>query len=107
MNKKIFIVSVVLVLCLIGEACFINYFRNNNAKVSEISVNLSDLTYDDNSSSLKVYSQDDYESFLSDFNSGKLPKVYVTEFIFDGVGMYKAYDLDLIDDMPEHQKQEI
>lgn len=94
MNKKIFIVSVVLVLCLIGEACFINYFRNNNAKVSEISVNLSDLTYGDNSSSLKVYSQDDYESFLSDFNSGKLPEVYVTEFIFDGVGMYKAYDLD-------------
>lgn len=59
-------------------------------------VNLSDLTYTSNgtTSELKKYTQDDFEAFLSDYNSGSLPTVYVTEFLFDGVSMVKSYDLD-------------
>ena len=100
MSKKITIVSVVLVICL---ACSFIVFKINKKTVKNksISVNLSDLTYKENSgyTDLKVYSIDDFESFLSDYKSDKLPLVYVTEFVFDGVGMYKTYDLDdFIDD---------
>lgn len=95
MSKKITIVSVVLVICL---ACSFIVFKINKKTVKNksISVNLSDLTYKENSgyTDLKVYSIDDFESFLSDYKSDKLPLVYVTEFVFDGVGMYKTYDLD-------------
>ncbi len=100
MSKKITIVSVVLVICL---ACAFIVFKINKKTVKNksISVNLSDLTYKENSgyTDLKVYSIDDFESFLSDYKSGNLPLVYVTEFVFDGAGMYKTYDLDdFIDD---------
>ncbi len=64
--------------------------ENNNASsvVADISVNLSDL------SSLKTYTKEDYETFLNDYKNSGLPNVYVTEFLFDGAGMYKTYDLD-------------
>lgn len=93
MSKKTVVISVVLVVCLILEA-FVIFNRKKSAK--SINVNLSDLTYKENSgyTDLKVYSKDDFESFLSDYKSGNLPSVYVTEFVFDGVGMYKTYDLD-------------
>ena len=93
MSKKTVAISVVLVICLVFEA-FVIFNRKKNVK--GISVNLSDLTYKENSGyiDLKVYSKDDFESFLSDYKSGNLPSIYVTEFVFDGVGMYKTYDLD-------------
>lgn len=93
MSKKTVAISVVLVVCLVLEAFVI---FNRKKSVESISVNLSDLTYKGNSgyTDLKVYSKDDFESFLSDYKSGNLPSVYVTEFVFDGVGMYKTYDLD-------------
>ena len=93
MSKKTVAISVVLVICLVLEA-FVIFNRKKSAK--SISVNLSDLTYKEDSgyTDLKVYSKDDFESFLSDYKSGNLPSVYVTEFVFDGVGMYKTYDLD-------------
>ena len=63
---------------------------------ADYKVNLSDLTYTSNgtTSELKKYTQDDFEAFLSDYNSGSLPTVYVTEFLFDGISMVKSYDLD-------------
>ena len=95
MSKKITIVSVVLVICL---ACAFIVFKVNkkSVKSKSISVNLSDLTYKESNdyTDLKVYTIDDFESFLSDYKSGSLPLVYVTEFVFDGVDMYKTYDLD-------------
>ena len=99
MNKKMIIISSVLVICLILIS-FI-FYRLNKTDVKSINVNLSDLTYKKSSDyiDIKVYSKDDYESFLNDYKSNKLPDIYVTEFIFDGVGMYKTYDLDdFIDD---------
>ena len=97
MSKKTAIVSVVLVLCLVLEAFIVfKLNKDKTIKVKSIDVNLSNLTYKESSdyTDLKVYSQDDFESFLSDYKSGKLPNIYVTEFVFDGVGMYKTYDLD-------------
>lgn len=93
MSKKTVAISVVLVVCLVLEA-FVIFNRKKSAK--SINVNLSDLTYKENSgyTDLKIYSKDDFESFLSDYKSGNLPSVYVTEFVFDGVCMYKTYDLD-------------
>ena len=102
MSKKTAIVSVVLVMCLILEAFIVYKFNNHKSvKSKSVSVNLSDLTYKESNdyTDLKVYTIDDFESFLSDYKSGDLPLVYVTEFVFDGVGMYKTYDLDdFIDD---------
>lgn len=61
-----------------------------------IKVNISDLTMEENgtSSDIKKYKQDDFELFIADYNQGNLPKIYVTEFLFDGVSMVKTYDLD-------------
>ncbi len=94
MNKKMIIISTVLVVCLIFIGLV--FYKFNKASVKSISVNLTDLTYKESSdyTDIKVYSKDDFESFLSDYKSDKLPDIYVTEFIFDGVGMYKTYDLD-------------
>lgn len=97
MSKKTVIVSIILTLCLIVEAFVVFYFDNmKNMSSKSISVNLADLTYasGNNESNLKVYTQDDFDSFLSDYESDNLPDIYVTEFLFDGVGMYKTYDLD-------------
>ena len=100
MNKKIFII--VLVLCLaLGTFTVLKFYKKKVVKVKSYDINLNDLTYKEKSdyADLKVYTQDDYENFLSDYKSGNLPNIYVTEFVFDGVDMYKTYDLDdFIDD---------
>lgn len=60
-------------------------------------VNLSDFstyTVAGVQTNLKTYTQDDFEEFMADYNSGSLPAIYVTEFLFDGVGMVKTPDLD-------------
>lgn len=84
MNKKLIIVLILLFIFIIS-ICFINKIIISDKMVE---INLSNLE------NYKVYAQDDYNSFLQDYESNKLPKIYVTEFIFDGVGMYKPYDLD-------------
>lgn len=37
---------------------------------------------------------DTLEKFLEDYNSNKLPKIYLTSFLFDGVSSVKSPDLD-------------
>ena len=101
MRKKTAIVSVVLVICLILEACVVSKLKNKSVKAKSVSVNLSDLTYKESNgyTDLKAYTISDFGSFLNDYRSGSLPQVYVTEFVFDGVDMYRTYDLDdFIDD---------
>ena len=51
-------------------------------------INLSDLN------ELKTYEIADFKSFLNDYQNNHLDDVYITKFLFDGVGMYKPYDLD-------------
>ena len=61
-----------------------------------VSVNLTDaeITKGRRTDDIKKYTQDDFNSFLEDYNNGNLDEVYITEFLFDGVSMYKPYDLD-------------
>lgn len=55
-------------------------------------IDLTNLTY--NGRKIKTYAMDEFDKFVIKFNKNKLPEVYITEFLFDGVGMYKPYDLD-------------
>ncbi len=50
-------------------------------------INLDDLKVD-------YYYETDFEKFKSDYKSGKLKDIYVTDFLFDGVDAVKNYDLD-------------
>ena len=57
-------------------------------RVDAKEVNLSDL------SKIKTYEMKDYDNFLKDYKNNKLDGIYITKFLFDGVSMYKPYDLD-------------
>lgn len=97
MSKKTVVVSIILTLCLIIEVFVVFRFdKMKEMDTSSVSVNLTSLTYasGNDECSLIVYTQDDFDSFLSDYRLNNLPDIYVTEFLFDGVGMYKTYDLD-------------
>lgn len=48
-------------------------------------INLDDLKVD-------YYYETDFEKFKSDYKSGKLKDIYVTDFLFDGVDAVKNYD---------------
>lgn len=87
-------ISIITIFVLI--ITLFNANISNAADEGDYKVNLTDLTYtvNGNTDKLKVYSQSDFDTFLSDYNSGNLPEVYVTEFLFDGVSMVKTYDLD-------------
>lgn len=92
MNKKknIIIIISVLALVLIGIGIGLLFIKKDNT--SKAIVNLTDLTYD--GEELTKYTQDDFDKFKTDYQNNSLPEVYITEFLFDGVEMYKTYDLD-------------
>ena len=72
--KKIFL----SIMCLFTLSIYVN------AK----EVNLSDL------SKIKTYEMKDYDNFLKDYKNNKLDGIYITKFLFDGVSMYKPFDLE-------------
>lgn len=88
-KKIIAILLAILAFILIAIGIFFLFVKDNS---KEKTVNLTDLTMD--GVELTKYKQDDFEKFVSDYQNSSLPEVYVTEFLFDGVGMYKTYDLD-------------
>jgi len=94
MKNKIFIGIIVILLLVIGLTTFAVITRKDAVKM--MSVNISNLTYklEDNDVELTTYTQDDFDKFYDLYNSNSLPDIYVTKFLFDGVGMYKTYDLD-------------
>ena len=59
-------------------------------------VDLTNLKYKINGSenTIKDYTQDEYDQFVTDFKSNTLPEIYITEFLYDGSGMVKTPDLD-------------
>ena len=87
MGKKAILIEILLIITLM---VFIVLFNNKN--MSTIKVDVEKLTF--NNKTIKTYTQGDYEEFLNDYNNNELPKIYITKFIYDGAGMYKAYDLD-------------
>ncbi len=102
-NKRIIYgLEIVIVIGLI--LCFVFSFTKGGKKKGDeepvvtegVSLNLSTLTLtkDGEESALKVYKKEDYDSFLNDYQNKTLPEVYATEFLFDGAGMVKSYDLD-------------
>jgi len=73
------------------------FFWNTN--VSAVSattyVNLENLTSStDAQNYTNLPSYDSLDSFLSDYNSNSLADIYLTNFLFDGVGAVKTPDLD-------------
>ena len=99
MKKKsmlMMILCLLLVLFLVIIYVVSNNSENKNNTSDTKTINLTDLTYKVNGdyNSIKVYTEEDYSTFYSDYKNGNLPDVYITEFVFDGVGIYKDYDLD-------------
>lgn len=94
-NKKILtIILIILLILILGFGVFI-IVKKMDSSSNTLSVNLSNLTYNDSEEKqLKVYSKEEFDVFYNDYQNNNLDKVYVTEFLFDGVGMYKTYDLD-------------
>ena len=87
----LYVLIAILLVSLVGVITLVTYEGK-----STIIINLTDKTMEKGSrvDELKVYTQDDYDSFVTDYNKGNLDEVYITEFLFDGVSMYKTYDLD-------------
>lgn len=90
MKKKIVIALIVVLVLILGTLLTIFLLRTKSS-ISNI-VDVTKLTY--KGSTIKKYSSDDFDTFLEDYNNSKLPEVYITEFLFDGVSKYKTYDLD-------------
>lgn len=94
MKKKKVLIIIVSALLILGLGVFI-IVKKMDSYPKTLSVNLSNLTYNDSEEKeLKVYSKEDFDSFYNDYQNNNLDEVYVTKFLFDGVGMYKTYDLD-------------
>ena len=68
---------------------------NVKAESKSIYVNLDSLEYSTNNKDYKSITEyKTLEKFLSDYNSNKLPSIYITDFLYDGVGAVKTPDLD-------------
>jgi len=68
---------------------------NVKAESKSIYVNLDSLEYSTNNKDYKSITEyKTLEEFLSDYNSNKLPSIYITDFLYDGVGAVKTPDLD-------------
>lgn len=76
--KKVLIAICALIIGLLGIG----------SKVSAASTTTIDLS----NLNLKEYSS--FETFLTDYNNGSLPNIYLTNFLFDGISEVKTPDLD-------------
>ncbi len=94
MKNKNIIILLTIVLA-IGIIC-VGLFLSSSKKNNNLKVDLESLTFlkDNKTEIIKTYTQDDFESFVTDYENNLLPNVYITEFLFDGVSTYKPYDLD-------------
>ena len=68
---------------------------NIKAESKSTYVNLESLEYSTNNKDYKSITEyKTLEEFLNDYNSNKLPNIYITDFLYDGVGAVKTPDLD-------------
>lgn len=91
---------------VIGIKTFIKYFSitvallfaftlNVDAANKSVYVNLDSLKYSTNNKTYNSITEyKTLEEFLEDYNSNKLPSIYITDFLYDGVGAVKIPDLD-------------
>lgn len=89
-------VSLIIVLAMLFTIVQIPNLSFAVNDTIDYSVDLTSLkiTRNGTESVIKNYTQDEFDTFLSDYNSNSLPAIYTTEFLFDGVGMVKTPDLD-------------
>ena len=88
MKKIIKYFSIIVVL-------FLMLTINAKAESKNTYVNLESLEFSTNNKDYKSITEyKTLEEFLSDYNSNKLPSIYITDFLYDGVGTVKAPDLD-------------
>ena len=90
--KKLLVILPIIIILL--TLIYLIIVKINENKKGVTYIDLNNLTYKNNESSgdIRIYS--DYETFKVDFTNNSLPNVYITKFLFDGVGTYKPYDLD-------------
>ena len=75
--------------------CLFAFTISVKADTKTIYVDLESLEYSTNKSDYKSITEyETLEEFMADYNSNKLPSVYITEFLFDGVSSVKVLDLD-------------
>lgn len=68
---------------------------NVKAESNSIYVNLSNLEYSTNNKDYEsIIEYKTLEEFLNDYYSNKLPSIYITDFLYDGVGAVGTPDLD-------------
>lgn len=80
-----------LFIIFVGIGCFsFDVFATN---VSYINLESGKISSDGNKYS-DITKYDSLDEFLDDYNSGKLPDVYITSFLFDGVSAVVSPDLD-------------
>ena len=80
--------------CILIVLLFV-FSLNVKAESKNIYVDLESLEYSTNNidyDSIKEYKT--LEEFLNDYNSDELQNIYITDFLFDGVGAVKIPDLD-------------
>ena len=85
--KKIYLVLGLLFLCAGGVLLYSALVVSNNKYID-----LGKLTV--SNKSIETYTIQDYEDFEKDYLNNQLDDVYITKFLYDGVGPYKTYDLD-------------
>ena len=93
-NKRI-IIRIICALIIILTCTIVIIFIKKDKRQS-LKIDLTNLTYVDKRENINItrYTQEDFADFFSEYENGNLPDVYITEFLFDGVSMYKPYDLD-------------
>ena len=92
--KKLVIILPILIAVL--ALIYFIIVKVNKDKKGTTYINLNNLTYenDESNGDIRIYTLDNYETFRVDYINNSLPDIYVTMFLFDGVGAYKPYDLD-------------
>lgn len=80
-----------LFIFLIGLTLILNVNATSNKIYIDIEKN---QISEDNKKYENITSYESLDKFLKDYNSNKLPEVYLTDFLFDGVSAVKSPDLD-------------
>ena len=92
--KKIIALLIAITFILGISNSLIMVFAAENDANCKVDLGTLKYTVNGTEKNITVYTQSDYESFVEGFKNGNLPEIYITEFLYDGVGMVKSPDLD-------------
>ena len=86
---------ITIIMILIGIVLIVvGLYPKKEDTTTVLKVNLTNLTFKESGENLKSYKIEEFTQFVNDYKNQNLPSVYLTDFLFDGVSMYKPYDLD-------------